>query len=101
MTRELTRELITEELSVIDQSQQYLVGVHRRTYEAALRDALALLDLREGIERLQKRLNPQMAWALNNHDWLPIIVQEWREIMDQLRALLPKPTTEKGAPQSE
>lgn len=48
-------------------------------------------DLREKIEKLNRRLLPQMLWARSNQhfaNWTQEVLHEWRDIERELRALL-------------
>lgn len=52
-----------------------------RAEVAALRAELA------EVLKLRDRLVPQLTWALSNHEWLPIIQNEWHELIRTLRDL--------------
>lgn len=102
MTRELTRDEIADNghLPVAEEGCGACFDAWPCPASLAFVMAAALLDLREGIEDLELRL---FSYATGTgQQTRPKSGREMAEqVANELRALLPKPTTERGAPQSE
>lgn len=64
--------------AAVDREMALQSAIEQREQEnARLRAALP--------DALLKRIHEQMSWALWNRDWLPIIQNEWRELIEEIR----------------